>query len=199
MSTPTLITVIDKVSGLQKQINSADYDPLLYIKLTNDITVIDNTTTLGEIKRTIWFNSLAVAITDNTTNGGAGSYNLPAFPEGDIDWHGCVTDMQLTGSGGLANTAAVVASVGSVAAAADATLSGTEADMLASTAVTLSSLTANMRTATATAQKGNFDGTAGAIVPKLNFAVPDAGILGNGTITITGFMVMNFRLLGDHA
>lgn len=141
-------------------------------------------------------NNMVVATTDNTTNGAQGSQKIYDFPAGAILVHGGAAKLTITGGAGLTATAAVVWAVGTVAPAADATLTSTEANIIPSTAATLSSSTNTASAVTATAA-GILDGSSTAIDALLNFAVPDAGSSANSTITVTGEIVITWIQLGD--
>lgn len=134
--------------------------------------------------------NVSIVSTDATTDGAFGTQKVYDFPEGAIQFLGASYNLSLAKVGsGIAATAAVVVSLGSVAAVAGDTLTSTEADMIASTSATLSS-------GLGTAKKHGsliataFDGHTTPLDAILNFAMPDAGtsvtdaIVFNGTITI---------------
>ena len=91
--------------------------------------------------------SLAVAITDATTAGGHGAQKVYDFPQGLIEIVGATMDLTTAaGAGGIADTAALVASLGTATVGTDnATLASTEADILPSTAGTLSGGTGTLK------------------------------------------------------
>jgi len=84
--------------------------------------------------------NLAVTITDATTAGGHGAQKVYDFPQGLIEIVGATMDLTTAaGTGGIADTAALVASLGTATVGTDnATLTSTEADILPSTEGTLS-------------------------------------------------------------
>lgn len=113
------------------------------------------------------------------------------FPTGLISILGAVMDLTITASGGqISSTASVVASIGSVTAAHDATLTSTEADIVPSTAYTL---VASVKHAVGLGVTPKiFDGTGTPASAYLNIAVPDAdrsdtseNLSVSGTIKIT--------------
>lgn len=142
--------------------------------------------------------NVAIAVTDTGgVNGGQGSLKITDFIPGLVSILGAVTNCAITAAAGIGATAAVVASVGTAAAGAgDATLTGTEADIIPSTACTLTA-SAGVFDGEATTP-ALFNGTATAIDAYLNFAVPDAGITANSTITVTGYVDIWALFLGDN-
>lgn len=147
---------------------------------------------------TLTVSGLSVTMTDATTNGCHGTATLFTFPAGNIVILGAVTDLALVaGSGGISDTAAVVASVGSAAVGTNnATLTGTEADIVPSTAATLSSGAGTAKgesTAPVT-----LDGTSSAATARLNLAVPDADSSASDTLSVTGTVKITWINLGDN-
>lgn len=138
-------------------------------------------------KTTLPIANLVVTMTDTGgANGGQGSQKVYDFPEGAILVVAAGFNLTIQrGSTGLTATAAVVASVGTVAPGADATLTGTEANMIPSTVATLSSGAGAAKNFSA-APAAPLDGTSTAIDALLNFAVPDAGISANDTLIVNG-------------
>ncbi len=157
---------------------------------------------VGQFHKTILtLAGVVVVSTDETTNGAHGSVDLYLFPRGNIYILGGSTNLALTGDGtGVGASAAVVGAVGSVAAAADATLSSTEGDMIPSVASTLSSSLGVMKGKSTTPKM--FDNTTTTngtqLKAKLNFAMPDAGTSANGTIAFTGTVELWWANLGDN-
>ena len=99
------------------------------------IKIIEET---GAKKITLKLENHVVPTTDATTNGAYGSVKLYTFPAKNITFLSGSASLTLAKQGaGLADAAAIVYSLGTVAAAADATLTGTEANFIASTAATL--------------------------------------------------------------
>lgn len=149
------------------------------------------------VKTTLTFTNLSVTMTDAGAAGNEGNQKIFDFPEGHILILGAVGLLTLTaGVGGITDTAAVVASIGTVAAAADATLTGTEADIVPSTAATLTGGVGSADMAnTATLLK---DGTATAVDAFLNIAVPDAGSTASDTMTVNGTLTITWLHLGDN-
>ena len=153
----------------------------------------------GAIHKTvIALNAVSVTITDNGTAGGQGSVKLYDFPEGLITFLGATANVAITESGGVNNTAAVLAAIGSAAVGAgDATLSSTEADMIPSTSCTLTSSLGTFAGKSTTALLATFDGTATALDAYLNFAVSDASTTANATLSLTGSVTLVWVNCGD--
>ncbi len=147
--------------------------------------------------------ALNVDTIDHTTAGAQGSHKLYDFPAGIIQVLGCVTDLTIARVGtSIAAAAAVVASVGTAAAAIDnATLTGTEADIIPSTAAPLTAGAGTVKgksTATEMAA-GVWDGTSTAKDAYLNFAVPDADHGGtNDALTVSGTVTITWVNHGDN-
>jgi hypothetical protein len=154
---------------------------------------------VGTVHKTVLtLTALSVTMTDATTAGNQGLQKIYDFPEGNILILGATTDLAIAaGVGGITDTAAVVGSIGSVAASnADATLTSTEANIVPSTSATLTGgVGAFGGQSTASAM---LDGTATAVDAYLNFAVPDAGSTGNDTMSVTGTVTLVWVNLGDN-
>jgi hypothetical protein len=141
-----------------------------------------------QIKRLeIGFSGVAVTMTDGTTNGSIGSISLGTFHAKRLSILGASTNIAMVGAGGVVATATVKHSVGTVAVATNDTLDGTEADIIASTNTVL------------VASAGTASGRGGTplAVPAseelfLNFGIADAGSTGNGTLTLTGSLVLEY-------
>lgn len=146
---------------------------------------------------TIDIADLALATTDNGTIA-SGSQKIYDFPAGNILVLGAVGLLSIVaGAGGLTDTAAVVMSVGTVAAAADATLTSTEANIIPSTTATLSG-GENAAVDMASTAQLIADGTATAIDAYLNVGVPDAGTSASDTLTVNGSITITWVNLGDN-
>lgn len=126
-----------------------------------------------------------VTMTDATTAGCHGTLKVLDLPLGVIKIHSVKTDVHLVaGDGGIADDAEAVASLGSAAISTDnATLLGTEADIVASTAATLTTGEGDMD---ATSDGVTLDGRSSAADVNLNIAVPDADSSASDTFTISG-------------
>ncbi len=160
------------------------------------VTVTEN---VGAINRsTIPLSSVSVTMTDATTSGCHGSYQAYTFPAGLILVLGVVTDLTLlAGAGGIADGAALVASVGSATVGTNnATLTTTEADMVPSTACTLSSGAGTFKGESTAVCFIDGTGTAGKVY--VNLAVPDADSSASDTITVSGSIVVSWVALGDN-
>lgn len=155
----------------------------------------------GTLHRTIiTLTNLIVPTVDHTTNGGQGTSLLYTFPRGLIELAGATSNLSIVGDGtGITATSAVVSSIGSVVAAADATLTSTEADFVPSFAATLASSLGVVKGQGVT--KKFFDNTtntnATQLTANLNFATPDAGSTGAGTITVSGTINLSWYNHGD--
>lgn len=148
----------------------------------------------GGMKKTVLtFANVSIPITDATTNGAYGSLKIYDFPEGNLMYAGGTTNLTIARVGtNITTTAAIVGSVGTVAATADATLTSTEADLIPSSTGTLTAGAGTLKGKSVTANLAILDGTTTAKDAYLNFAMPDAAttanvndaLLVNGTITL---------------
>lgn len=146
-------------------------------------------------KTTISLSALLVSIASSAI--GFGSQKIYDFPDGLISVLGATMDLTITRTGTeIVAGAAVVAAVGTVAAADDATLTSTEANIIPSTAYTLVSGTKQASGVATT--PALFNGTATAIDAILNLAVPDADRSDTAeNLSITGTIVIHWINLGD--
>jgi hypothetical protein len=162
------------------------------------ITAVENGN--GAVHKTVLtLDSLSVTMTDATTSGCHGAHKLYDFPAGPIQILGSSMNLTtLAGSGGIANGAALVGSIGSATVGTNnATLTTTEADLIASKAGTLTAgagTLASHGSLVATA----FDGTATAVDAFLNLAVPDADSSASDTVTVNGTVTLHWINLGDY-
>ena len=122
---------------------------------------------------------------------------LYTFPVGHIRILGVVADLTATSSAGIYQ-ATFPMSIGTTAAAdAEATLTGTEADLCASTAISYDGAVAcDLPPVSATDM--TYDGTSSAIVAYLNAAVANANINAAATVKCTGTVTIHWMLLGDY-
>jgi hypothetical protein len=138
-----------------------------------------------------------ISLTDEVGVVAYGGLKFADLPAGAILFAGVSTDLAITkSSAGVNDDWDGDYSVGTVTAANDATLTGTEANLLASTATpqaVAGATTANGHSATAQACTV-VDGTSTAVDLYLNFVVDDAdhdvtstpcNLIANGTITVT--------------
>ena len=123
------------------------------------------------------------------------------FPEGRILVLGVTTDLSSTVNSVFEATPNDVfdIGIGTAAAGADATLSGTEQDLAPKqTNDTASSVTLTHAYDTALAVSAQFDGTGGAVVAYLNAAAANASLSGALTIAVTGTVKITWINLGDY-
>lgn len=159
-----------------------------------------STTADGMLKTVITLSGRSVTMTDAGAAGSHGSVQLFDFPAGNLFFLGATCNLTLTaGVGGITDTAAVVVGVGTATLATDnATLTGTEADLVPSTAATLTAGVGAGKGKSLTAGAVAFDGTSTAKDAWLNIAVPDAGSTANDTITVSGTVTLVWANLGDN-
>lgn len=165
--------------------------------ITAGETVSDTET--GMNKTVLTFTNVSVATTDAGVSGAYGSLEIYDFPAGLIYTAAGTSNLTIARVGtGITTTAAVVSAVGSVVAAADATLTSTEADILPSYAATLTA-GAGVVKSKSTATEATFkDGTTTAIKAYLNFAMPDAGSTANDALLVNGTITLLWMNGGDN-
>jgi hypothetical protein len=153
----------------------------------------------GAIHKTEFaLNGALVAMVDAGASGSAGSLKIFDLPEGMTLFLGGSTNLVVSRLGtNITTTAAVVGSLGTVAAAADATLTGTEADYIPSAAATLTAGAGTLKGKSLTAGIVVFDGATTAKDVFLNFAIPDAGSTGNDSLVVSGTITLLWAALGD--
>ena len=141
---------------------------------------------IGTVHKTILtLTAVVIATVDATTNGAQGTLPLYTFPAENIIIHGATLNVTTLGDGtGITTTSALISSIGTVAAAADVTLTGTEANIVPSNTGTLAASIGAFH-ATSTGPL-SVDSTATPVVARLNIVAPDAGSTANGTVTVTG-------------
>lgn len=142
----------------------------------------------GRLHVTTWtISGLVVSTTDATTAGAHGSQKLYTFPVASITSLGCSMNLTTTaGSGGIADTAALVGALGTVTTVTDnATLTTTEADLINSYAGTMADGLGVLQKAGGIVATP-YDGTVTAEDVWLNIAIPDAGSGSSDTVTIAG-------------
>ena len=139
----------------------------------------------GSEQVTLTFVNTAVPLVDAGASGAGGGIRIFGFQQGNVAIDNFRVNLTAARLGtNLTTTAALVASLGTVAAAADATLTSTEADIAASTTATLTAGAGTFtKLATATVY---LDGTGTAKDVYLNFACPDAGSAGNDSVVVNG-------------
>lgn len=140
------------------------------------------------------FNSATFTLTDNGATG-SGGLQVYDFPRGNITVLNAVSRLTYSISGSLTD-AGLVSSVGSAVAAADGTLTSTEADIIASTATasTAGAATFNGRLSAA----AFLNGTSTAADLYLNAASANDPV-GNKTVTVTGWLIVTWINGGDNS
>lgn len=143
------------------------------------------------------FNNVAVSVA-GTSGVGYGTAVIGDFPEGNILFLGAVayatftsvdSDVQATYDGDF--------SIGTTPTA-DATLSGTDANLIGSTSfggAATAGVSPTIRATAATA--ANFDNTDGSLEVNLNVIIDDANISGTADFTADGWIEMLYAVMGD--
>jgi len=139
------------------------------------------------------FNSATLTFNDNGTTG-SGGLQVYDFPKGNITVLNAVSKLTYSISGSLTD-AGLVSSVGSVTAAADGTLTSTEADIIASTATASTSGAATFSGRLSAAAFLNGTSTAADLF--LNLASANDPV-GAKTVTVTGWLIVTWINGGDN-
>lgn len=213
---------IESTRGIAVRADSADLGTLLYVTqdggttwalsseaASTDITaagtgVVATSESLAVKQALLTLTNTPVVLADEAGVVAYGSLKIADLPEGAICVLGAVADLDLTkSSAGVNDDWDGDFALGTAAASNNATLSGTEADIIPSTATPQASsgaTTANGQS-TATECPAFFDGTSTAADVYLNVLVDDAdhdvtstacNIIANGTVKLT------YVVLGDY-
>lgn len=137
----------------------------------------------------ITLTAMSMSSTDATTDGAYGSQKIYDFPTGLVNIKSVYAEFTPTATSTNVTTA-VKFSVGTVAEAANDTLDSTSADILPSTAGTLATLNKGVATGGAW-----LNGTATAKDAYLNLGIVNANSAGNGSITVTGKILIEWSVL----
>lgn len=164
-----------------------------------DLPVVSGLTVTESVGKTvITFTNVNVPTVDAGAAGAQASLKIYDFPEGLIQYVAGVENLTVTKVGaGIAATSTVIASVGTAVAAADLTLTGTEADLIPSGSVTLVAGTGAITSVSATANTAVFDGTATAKDAYLNFVVDATGSTANDALTVSGTITLAWSFVAD--
>jgi hypothetical protein len=138
-----------------------------------------------------------VPLVDAGVTGAGGGTLIYTLPKGVLQVSVVVSLVISRVGTNLVAGAAVVGSVGTATAAADATLTGTEADLVASTAATLTAGVGSFQSPP-TAASVLINNTGATAKLYLNFATNDAGSAGNDALSCTGTVTVTYLLLGDY-
>lgn len=132
---------------------------------------------------------------------GFGSVVIGDFPEGNILFLGAVSNIKLDGSGSDGNLTDDWEgdySIGTTPAD-DATVSGTDVDIIASTALAAATAEVGVTTRSANATQDIFDNTDGSLEINLNVLIDAADITDDESVDLTanGEAYLAFIVLGD--
>lgn len=150
----------------------------------------------GQHHRTVLkLSALSISTVDNGTDGHAGSVKLYDFPQGYVHIKGgaqAYTAITVDGTG-LPDDVVLDIAVGSTAAGTDMeTLSGTAEDILTKDDITLSSSVTATNQFQQETTGGGIDGTSTAVDAYLNIAATAATADDDGTIVLTGELVIDW-------
>lgn len=152
-------------------------------------------------KTVLTFTNYSLAMTRTGTTNVFGGAKVYTYPEGHWALIGAVADVNITGGTNVVATAPLVTSVGTVTAANDATLSGTEANIIGSVTSTLAANVGTMDN-TSHVSPVAFAGHATATPVFINCAgnnTADACMTtGNGNIVLNGVITITWIPLGDN-
>jgi hypothetical protein len=154
----------------------------------------------GTFHRTVLtVTGLVVSTVDNGTAGHAGAVQVYDFPKGYVRIEGGVmkwTNMVVDGTG-LPNNSEIDIGIGSTAAGTDmVSLSGTTQDIVTKDDITFSTLTAATNQTQGNVTVAALDGSATAKDAYINVAASAATGTADGTLTLTGTVVIDWTNLG---
>lgn len=146
---------------------------------------------------------ISMVITGAAGNG-FGTAVISDFPEGNILFLGCVSYLTFAGTGSdadLGDTWEGDYAVGTTATV-DATLGGTDADIVPTTALAAATAEVSPRTRGTQADGALggavFDNTDGSLEINVNLSIDDADIAGDDSvITVAGELYIKYAVLGD--
>ena len=140
--------------------------------------------------------NVTITTTYTSSSNSSGSVKIATLPLGGIFLKGGSARVTYTTSGTPTPGGTTVFAVGTAAAAADATLTSTEANVVASTGSTMTAGAGTLSSVTATSVVG-VNGQSSAVDIYLNFAT--SGDMGAArTITLNGWVVFNWEHTGDN-
>lgn len=153
------------------------------------------------IKETVVVRDATVTVSATGAAIGFGSAVIGDFPEGNILFLGAVAYMQFSGSGSDANLTADWEGdfgVGSTPAG-DATITGTDVDIVASTALAAATAEVGDRTRGVNAAQAMLDNTDGSLEINLNVLIDAADITNDESVDLTanGEVFISYVILGD--
>lgn len=145
----------------------------------------------------VLLSNVTITTTYTSSSNSSGSVKIATLPTGGIFLKGGSARVTYTTSGTPTPGGTTVFAVGTAAAAADATLTSTEANVVASTGSTMTSGAGTLNGVTATSVVG-VNGQSSAVDIYLNFAT--SGDMGaSRTITLNGWVIFNWEHTGDNS
>lgn len=153
----------------------------------------------GAVQKTVLtLPSVNITTTDNGANGAQGGVKVYDFPEGSVVILGVTHNLTLAKVGaGISTTATVLSSLGSALVTQnDATLTGTEADIVASNSTVLVAGTGVSKSRSTAVTF--LDGTTTAKDVYLNLNVDAVGSTATDAVTATGTITILWANAGDY-
>lgn len=145
----------------------------------------------------VQLSNVTITTTYTSSSNSSGSVKIATLPTGGIFLKGGSARITYTTSGTPTPGGTTVFAVGTAAAAADATLTSTEANVVASTGSTMTSGAGTLNGVTATSVVG-VNGQSSAVDIYVNFAT--SGDMGAArTITLNGWVIFNWEHTGDNS
>jgi len=202
MTTPRLLRRVLAKSGIiAPPVVPAAVQTVTTAPITAAGTGVSEDTYAAKVWETVFtFVNHVITITDADTAGAHGSTKFADFDAGLVRILGGLTDLSLTAAAGIGATGAIVCGVGTATVGTDnATLAGTEQNIIPSTSVSLTGSAGTLRAET-TATEGavTLDGTGTAADLFLNMAVSASDASANSTVTVNGTIRLTWVQLGDN-
>lgn len=154
----------------------------------------------GPVHQTVLTLTSTPVTVGNTTGASFGGVKLYDFPAGRILIHGVTADLSFNWDGtDIAAAGSGDVSLGTTITA-DATLDGTDVDLLPSTAMTDPFVAGVGAAAGALASSAQFDGTTTAKDANLNIIIDDADVAdaASDVVLVTGTITLTWTNLGDY-
>lgn len=151
------------------------------------------------IKQTVAVRALAINV-DGASGNGFGSAVLGDIPEGNILFLGAIAYLKFTKTAGATGVTATFDGSYSVGSAptADATLSGSEIDIIPASTISAATAGVTALTRGANATQVMLDNTDGSLELNLNLVINDASISANTQgLTVDGYVQLLYSVMGD--
>lgn len=185
------ILLRDPITGLRTRIGYNSNFGAGTVETVSGLTVEELGNGINH-KTILSFSAVSLAMTDASSAQSSGSQKIYTFPQALVSIQAAVISINATKSGsGISTTFAGLVSLGTAAAAADATLTGTEANVVPSTVTAAATAGVSAVNAVNTAA-ATLNGAASALALYYNQLINDADSSASGTLSLTGTIVLHW-------